>query len=279
MSDVGVPLPTWLNHQYLEKVLRDTENNDKSLKLVSYNLSPAVAKGNNYASLIMRCLLKYTKNDTNKEKSVIIKAALENNELLDQFDSMNVEIAAYGRIFPRINDLLRSINDDTQLFPKTLVIDKEHRTIIFEDLKEAGYRIGDRHKGVDMDHVHLVIRKHAILHACSMVIKERYDEKFEEFRRGLYFEEAELWLEFVKTMFQEFSEEIRTWEGYEKYAEKLNKMQFFVAEQACQMIKEQNEETSVFCHGDCWTANLMFKYENDHPIDLILVNEFFFMKN
>lgn len=245
-------LPSWLNQQYLEKVLQDSEK-DQTIKLSSYDMSPAVAKGNNFASVILRCRLKYIQKGENKEKSIIIKAALQ-NDLLDQFDSQNVEIAAYGRIFPRVHELLRSIGDESQLCPKTLVIDKERKTLIFEDLKDMGYRMGDRKIGVDMDHVKLVVGAHAKLHACSMVIKERYAEKFEEFRRGLYFEEAGLWLDFVRTMFREVSEAVRYWNGFEKYGEKLKNMEKFVAEQACQIIKERNEATSVLCHGDCWTG-------------------------
>lgn len=263
-------LSPWLNHQYLEKVLKNSEK-DESIQLFTFKLSPAVAKGNNFASEIIRCHLKYMQKYTNKEKSIIIKVALK-NDLLDQFDSQNVEIAAYERIFPRVHELLRSIGDNSQLCPKTLAIDKEHKTLIFEDLKDMDYHIGDRKIGVNMQHVKLVVASHAKLHACSMVMKERYGEGFSEFRRGLYFEEAEIWLNFVKTMFREVSKAVGYWEGYEKYAVKLKNMENFVAEQACLIIREQNEVSSVFCHGDCWTANLMFKYENDLPKDLILVS-------
>lgn len=79
--------------------------------------------------------------------------------------------------------------------------------------------------GVNMDHVKFVVGAHAKLHACSMLIKKQYREKFAEFRRGLYFEEAEIWLQFVKTMFRELSEAISHWKGYKKYATKLSNMQ------------------------------------------------------
>lgn len=108
-------------------------------------MSPAVAKGNSFASVILRCLLKYIQADKNKEKSIIIKIALQ-IDLLDQFDSHNVEFTAYGRIFPPLQELLRSIGDESQLCPKMLVIDKECKTLIFEDLKEIGYQMGDRRK-------------------------------------------------------------------------------------------------------------------------------------
>lgn len=42
--------------------------------------------------------------------------------------------------------------------------------IIFEDLKEMGYEMGDRTAGIDRAHCELVMAKLARLHAASMVL-------------------------------------------------------------------------------------------------------------
>lgn len=64
-NDISVP--NWLDGDFLEKHLRNYFNSDQ-LKIVDFEVKPATAKGENYASYIYRVNVTFTKNP-NKSQS------------------------------------------------------------------------------------------------------------------------------------------------------------------------------------------------------------------
>lgn len=52
-------VPHWLNSDFLEKHLQSFYN-DKQINVVNYEVKPATAKGENYASYLYRVKVKYT---------------------------------------------------------------------------------------------------------------------------------------------------------------------------------------------------------------------------
>lgn len=54
-----MPLPNWLNGDFLEKQLQNYHTN-QSLKLVNFDVKPATVKGDNYCSSMYRVTVLYT---------------------------------------------------------------------------------------------------------------------------------------------------------------------------------------------------------------------------
>lgn len=264
----------WLTNDYLENVLRTSEK-DQRIKVVSFNYKSAVAAGNNYASQILRCSVDYIQNDQTIKRSIIMKVMLVNEEavkMLNEFGTFNGEVLMYEKVLFEFRKLLESINDNEEICPKLLHVDRKNFVIIFEDLNARGFELADRKKGVNMNHVHLVLRKVAKIHACSMVHKERTGENYESFQKGLIDDSVKSFYPFFEYNIQALANEVKTWPGYERYAIKLEKLVTSVIKHGKQLYKRDKGKYFVLNHGDCWVANMLFKYDDvGNPLDVILV--------
>ena len=64
---------SWLDACFVEKILRKSENDD-SIKVMNIVSKPAIRKGDNYTSDIIRIIAEYSRNSKIKEKkSIIVK--------------------------------------------------------------------------------------------------------------------------------------------------------------------------------------------------------------
>lgn len=266
-------LPEFLNKIYLETILRNHEN-DPSIRVQYFECHPAVAAGNNYASLLLRTNIQYNKNGNNLEKSLIIKTVVASPEMAQMVIENGIyqkEMVMYDRILPKFQKLLISVGDTETLFSPAIFVDIENCTLIFDDLKQIGYTLANRITGVDDKHVDLLIRKIAKFHACSMVLAQTGSEDFKEFLESPFKDDG-LTETFMFGMYEAFLSEIRNWKGFDTYVEKLEKLQGRLLKQTIEMFSESKFPIKVLAHGDLWVNNMMFRYNEDMtPNDLLLV--------
>lgn len=266
-------LPSFLTTEYLKDVLQKHENSS-NINIERFDCAPAVAAGNNYASMLLRAKVHYTKDGTNVEKSLIIKTATSDPEMaknIKQYGIYQREILMYDQILPQFHKLLESIGDSEQLFSPAICVDAKTSTIIFEDLKTLGFTLADRLTGVDEQHMDLVLRKIAKYHACSMVLYETGSEDFHQFCEPPFTDDETSQLYF-NGMCKAFLDQIRTWSGYEEYVKKLEKVQTWLPKELIKVYCETKHPIRVLAHGDLWVNNMMFKYDDKHiPTDLVLV--------
>lgn len=70
--------------------------------------------------------------------------------------------------------------------PKCYLIQEEpNKLMVFNDMKELGYKMIDRKKGLDFDHCKLLLQKLADFHATSMVFLRENKEPLEELNQGM----------------------------------------------------------------------------------------------
>uniref|UniRef100_A0A336MJB6 CSON013154 protein n=1 Tax=Culicoides sonorensis TaxID=179676 RepID=A0A336MJB6_CULSO len=265
-------LPSFLTKEYLQNILQKYEN-DKTVQIQEFHCSPAVAAGNNYASMLLRVKIKYTKSGYNLEKSIIVKSAVADSEMAKSIEEYGIyqrEISMYDKILPKFHKLIESIDDNEKLFSPVIHVDSKTSTLIFEDLKKTGFTIADRLNGVDQNHVNLVIQKIAKFHACSMVLMESSSEEFREFAKAP-FDDSGSSLQFFDGMTEACIEKMKTWSGYEKYIEKIEKMKKWLPRETIKIYEDVSKQPiKVLSHGDLWINNMMFKYNEDgSPNDLL----------
>lgn len=278
MCDI-LKIPEFLDVIYLRKILQQVHR-DLTIDVLNFTIEPAVASGNNYASLLLRSHIKYTKNNKRNNifvKRVIIKTVLADTgaaKVISDVKLYEKELVMYDRILPKFQKIMLSVGDNDQLYVPPLYIDYKNKVLIFNDLKVAGFATCDRIMGLDWDHVNLVIAKIAKFHACSMVLAEQSDETFREFREPCIADNF-IGNQFFKRMFVTCVEEVRGWTGYEKYAIKLEKIKDLMLLQGEQCYKKSRYPIKVLLHGDLWTSNIMFKHDQDGKLaeDAILVND------
>lgn len=183
-SEDRAKIPEWLTKTYLQEILRGKYSADLEVK--SFTAEPPVAAGNNYASLILRVKAQCLIGKLEKEESLIVKTVHFNEESakkMEEYDVHAKEMKMYSSILPRVHKVLETIGDTEKISPLALYVDDEHQTMIFEDMKCQNYILADRMVGLDLNHMRIITRKHAKLHACSMILAEQ-GEKFENFQKG-----------------------------------------------------------------------------------------------
>ncbi|XP_063707216.1 uncharacterized protein LOC134836024 [Culicoides brevitarsis] len=268
-------VPDFLTNEYLEKALRKYEKCD-NLKVLEFKCKPAVAAGNNYASLLLRASVKLSKNNNEEvEKSIIIKTVVPDPEIAKSIEDFGIykrEILMYDQILPKYHALLESMGDDEKLYSPAIAVDPENSTLIFEDLKKRGFSLASRLKGVDETHLNLVTRKIAKFHACSMVLHERDESSFNQFRDPPFVANAEA-ISYFDGMSEALLEQMRTWQGYEYYVKKFEKLKKWLPSEVMNVYSESKIPISVLTHGDLWVNNMMFKYdEKMKPLELLLID-------
>ncbi|XP_063696921.1 uncharacterized protein LOC134827942 isoform X1 [Culicoides brevitarsis] len=268
-------LPKFLNKSYLERILQQNES-DSSISVENFECKPAVAAGNNYASQLLRTTVKYKKDGKCCDKSLIIKTVVADEEMAKVMVESGIfkkELIMYDRILPKFQKLLKSIGDTEKLYSPAVFVDYENSTIIFNDLKQEGYELGDRLNGCDVDHIRLLTRKIAKFHACSMILMENGEEDFADFQEQPLKEDTPF-ENFFFGMFDACVEELKTWPGYEKYVKKMEKLRETFMIKSREMFVKSKTLPNVLAHGDLWVNNMMFKYnkETRRPEDLVLID-------
>lgn len=263
-------IPPFLTEQYLESVIKHFKH-DETIKVLSTNFSEAVPVGLNFASLLLRVdvTVTYIQNNgiTSEEvQHLIIKTEISDPNVLLIMKRARIysrEMIMYERILPKFQKLLESIGDDDKLYSPALFVDTNTNTIILKDLSKEGFKLVPRQISCDTAHVNLLINKIAKFHACSVVLNAQGDESFKEFDKRI---------KVGKRLFKAMTAEVRSWPGYNYYAEKLEKMQEFMIPQAKTLCTEGTNSIDVLIHGDLQLNNVMFQYDKKGKlIDLALV--------
>lgn len=65
---------------------------------------------------------------------------------------------------------------------------------------------------------------------------------------------------------------VATWPGFESIAVKLLSMRNNIFEIFLEANEPKKGELSVLTHNDLWTNNILFKYNGDEPVDVLLVS-------
>lgn len=252
-------IPSWITNTYLEKILQKCEN-DPNLKVKGFEAAPATAKGNHYASVMLRVKVLYKQHEKDLSKSLIIKTIhsdASSAKILEEHGTHHKEMTIYDRIIPQFQGMLKSIGDHDQLCPKTYAIDQTNQALIFEDLKASGYDLACRKTGVDWDHVELYLRKIAKFHACSKILVQNTGETYPEFQKGLFNKDVPAFNPFFKLNVEALAREVEQWKGYEKYAQKLLKLSDLICDQGIQLFLRDDKQFNVLIHGDSWISNMM----------------------
>lgn len=119
VNENNIFIPDWLTTDFLQNLLQKHRSNNE-LMVQSFVSTPAVNKGENYSSDLIRVRVCFTSaNCASDHCNLIIKLKLATggdfSAVVEEMNSFNVEIDAYSNVLPKVHELLRSIGDDYQL--------------------------------------------------------------------------------------------------------------------------------------------------------------------
>uniref|UniRef100_A0A1I8P5Y5 CHK kinase-like domain-containing protein n=2 Tax=Stomoxys calcitrans TaxID=35570 RepID=A0A1I8P5Y5_STOCA len=202
--------------------------------------------------------------------SIIIKRqipSLSRRQLYRCDEAFCNEINAYNHIVP----LLDRYMPDT-IFPKCFYAghDGKGEIIVLEDLKEEGFRMQNRIKGLELNHCEIVMKQLAKLHAASIAAKqldnEMFRDKCKQVREIVYCKEAEeFYRNILETSIEESLDSLRTSNSDGCLTEPIKlieKLQYKLFGKIQNSISNPTDHMSVMCHGDLWVNNIMFTTTN-----------------
>ncbi|EDV53700.1 uncharacterized protein LOC6554987 [Drosophila erecta] len=273
--------PVWLTEDYVEKKLRVYCKND-TLNLKKLAIKPATANGENYASVMTRINVEYTARDSkdNQLATFLLKTTFADKDpvahLLFDYGIYTREIDMYELILPRLADIVRDeLHDSRKLFAATVSVDRERDSIMFEDLSLERYKVACRVRKLDLEHTHLVLEKLADFHAAGAALAERQPGIFEKnYDRGFFNQHVRGYEPIMKNILKALSRTLElSHDLKERYQAKIDRLVNNVMDYGERSTSFAPGDFVTLAHGDIWTTNVMFQYDDEgHPVNAIFID-------
>lgn len=143
--------------------------------------------------------------------------------------------------------------------------------LMFEELSPLRLTKVNRKTGLDVNHLKVVMKSLAKLHAASAVLPSGTFTNHRQPNISEYFKVFHpLFVNCVKSLADKLSSE--KFEGAEKLAIKLNGFERNMIDKSSEAFMLQADDFGVLCHGDLWLNNLLFEYDDEAmPRDVRMV--------
>ncbi|KAK7869208.1 hypothetical protein R5R35_001150 [Gryllus longicercus] len=254
--------PSWINKELIQVALCNAEEENPQVAAISV-CCPAAA-GDNYASTIYRAKATLSNG---KERSLIIKGPAPGvtvSSIARESGLFQREITMLVEVIPQMEALLEEAAPGR--FPPLAPRCYHHGTspvefLVLEDLAPSGFTIADRKRGLGLRHTLLALRTLARFHAASFALLKRQPEVAETLP-NIWRKIFESNKEFVEVEIRGAANACRSWPGFEKYADPLEKFKFVALDTYSDLNEAKPEAFNVITHGDFWVNNMMFRYED-----------------
>lgn len=279
-QDLAQDLPVWLNEIYIQNVLQTHFNNEK-LKVKKLEVQHCGGKGESYVSAMFRVGTYFNAGENpeaTKFSSFILKTSPKSELAIEKlgpnsYDVQKKEMKLYKEVFPEFRRILESINEDSSLFPKVVAIDKINEVFVMEDLGENKFVMADRVNGMDLNHTRMALRKLARMHAASVIVHGRDSSAFKRFDTGIFSRKIDAFYVMFESLCNAMVDEVSSWVGYEYYAKKLRNVNPSMIKNVLRAFDCDDGDFNVLTHGDFWTNNMMFQYDDAGKlIDAVLID-------
>ncbi|XP_077285074.1 uncharacterized protein LOC143910456 [Arctopsyche grandis] len=271
--DESTETPIVLRDEIIETIHRISIN--EKIEDAILDISEASAKGDNYMGKLYRVKAS---DKHGKSINLIVKCSPELKMLRQTFPVdffYEREIIAYSEILPALD----ALQDELSIPQKDRFrhakyyesIDEVEKECIFiGDLAVDGYKLYNRHKPFDKQHLQLVMKTLARLHATSHAMKkinpELYEKLTQKITKPANFEAGEAMMEMGKNKCVSVMEDTETRKIIE------NALKNTAQTYKRFLDPETTSPYNVICHGDSWINNFLFKYEDDKLLDLIFID-------
>ncbi|XP_022232701.2 uncharacterized protein LOC111081075 [Drosophila obscura] len=272
-------LPSWLNAEFIQTKLRAYCKDDQ-LRVLKLWGKPATGKGENFIGIMTRICVDYEDGSgTLQNKSYILKqtcpAEAPQARIFFEYDVYTREMDMYEFVLPKMAELLREIGITEKLTADCVAVDRQHSILILEDLAPLKYVNADRLKQLDMAHAKLVLELQAKLHAAAVILNERHPELLaKNFSSHFFCREKNGYAEIFTSLFKSFMRYVKTKPSLNnRYGAKLEVVLSHLMEYAARTVDVDAKDFQTLIHGDCWTNNIMFQYDDrGTPINVVLID-------
>lgn len=189
-------------------------------------------------------------------------------------EQFRTEIHFYTKILPAFIELqsTKSVKEPFEHYAKVFFTFCDGLTdvICLEDGKPQGFVGAVRQKGMDLDHVKVTLKTVAKFHALSFAMKDQKPQELETLVNGIREMEyvdghCEWYGKFWDTICDIAIDAVEQECPNSIYVDKVK--EFAVPERLPKLIElKRSPKYAVICHGDCWTNNYLYKYEDGKPV-------------
>lgn len=253
---------------------------DEGITEAKIEIKPGSEKGDNYVGL-MTCVDIYGLDKSGKKitLNLMAKRAPESDALRANVPIVKIyerEIYFYNGVVPIFEKFQEDLGVEEKFTSVAKCyancLEEKKEALIFEHLGNRGYKMWNRFKPMNEEHVKIIMDTYAHLHALSFAMRDQRPELFEEIKEKCtdqYTEEEiskfggafRMNCEMLIESFQDNPEIVKYLRGVKDGLEEMF---------AKSMVLD--EERSIFTHGDCWCNNMMFTYEGTTPKSVILLD-------
>lgn len=260
-------IPHWLNREFLATILSEEEK--KNISVTCMDVKAAVSKGDNYLSTIYRIMVECDESNGGNgiNKYFLVLKTLPKGELLQKLvsdsQSFEKELRMYSSTLPAMyyatKAKLRPLS--ARYMPTNM-----DNVIVLEDLQQLGYKMANRHTGLDLEHCEMTVRALARFHAVSVALYKSDPACMDMYSESLYrdTEEGRERIDAHLTYsLQNLASRVEKWPGYEPCADKIRKMIPTAVDQMIKFLQPKKDSLNVLNHADCWVNNIMFHYSQE----------------
>ncbi|CAH1392392.1 unnamed protein product [Nezara viridula] len=270
-----------MDKEIFEVVLSKSSQDPKIKRIIEMRTEPALPKGENYTSTILKITLKVVLGNGRVATKSFIAKKENTGEAAEQFSNdlslFTAEVSVYTNILREMEYLMEEFGDtEGPLWCEFIHYSRADSIIILEDLKASGFNTVKRTETQDLNHARLVLRSLGRYHAMAKVLEERGLISKDGYKPYLFLNNEIYIRNFIYGRMQALVKGMREGGGEEwaEYADKLCQISF---EKLLKRIKEcGNFDDNTFkClnHGDGWNNNMMFKHDwEGRPVEMRFVD-------
>lgn len=273
-------VPTWLNKKFIASILqRHFGEKSTEVRIERLDINSLGGNGESYASMMFRVVVHFASTNQRQAMNVVVKTLPLFEMALEKLGSgnynvQNKEMEMYQHLLPEMKALLVKAGECPNFAPVCYGIEKKFDVIILEDLSESNYVVADRLKQLNSAHTMLGLQKLARFHAAgAFMYHQQNPSRFDLFQSGFFTRKTDAFHVMFESLCDAFVDEIATWQGFEYYALKMRKVRKNLIKCGQRAFDCDADDFLVLNHGDLWTTNIMFNYdENGRPIDAKLID-------
>lgn len=270
MSNKTETIPKWIEPKLFEKVLQ--ESLGKYEKILNFKAFPALAPGENFATVMIKIEFEVLLKNGEKQKESFMLKVAHNSELyskeMTKWDMFSTEVGMYQEVVPEFEEMYANKGLKVKFGANAYKLPINEQYVLLEDLTRKGFKNSPRLECLNMEHCKAVLKKLAQWHAASAKRIEKkglYDYKY---AKGLFIESGrELFKNMLENSLKHLIKSAKNLRNHEEYLQHLEQLKGYVVDLFYEQCKLDEQEFNVLNHGDCWSNNIMFKYDKDGKLE------------